>query len=328
MDAEVVERHLDTVRALSKPGRALATDAATATVKNPAWWAAGSPTPERDALHRELLGEARVAAPAVEQGRVAVVLAGPPGAGKSTVLHELLGDEREKYLVVDADEFKRALLERAHRDGSYEGWLVPDEVRELEAAGERFYPLELASLVHEESSYLAGALRDDAMRSGDNLVIDTVLSSEESALAMGRRLVAAGYDVRVVDVEVPYAVSEMRIRGRWREAYTAAVDRGDELGGRWVPSDYARAVFDGPGGKSRPEAAALRLAQECPAVSRYRLFRTSVEQAREARATPVLEVERSRAMWGGPLVDAVVAQTMRRAAATRARGQRPGGLER
>lgn len=152
---------METVRELSKPGQPLAPNAATATMNNPAWWVDGTPTLTRDLLHERLVTEARDAAPDVEQQRRAIVLAGPPGAGKSTVLTDVLGEHRGKYLVIDADEFKRSLLREAQADGSYEQWIVPDAIREREAQGERFYPL--ASLVHEESSYLAQALRKEAI---------------------------------------------------------------------------------------------------------------------------------------------------------------------
>lgn len=302
--AEIIE-HLAAVRELTKPGQALATDAPTSTIHNPAWWFDGAPTVERDELHERLLFEARDAAAEVEQKRRAIILAGPPGAGKSTVLADVLGEHRNKYLVIDADEFKRALLREAQADGSYDSWLVPPVIRDLEAAGERFFPLELASLVHEESSYLAKAMRDVAIAAGDNLVIDAVLSSEASALHLGTLLDAAGYDVKVIDVEVPFELSESRIRARWERAYTAALDTGDALGGRWVPSDFAREIFSRTDGRSKPEVAAQRLAEECPAVRRYQVFRTTMQQAHQAGAKPSVDVDRSRTIRGGELVDTV-----------------------
>ncbi|MGA5647482.1 zeta toxin family protein [Microbacterium sp. NPDC088796] len=328
---------MDTVRELSKPGQALSKDAPTATTNNPAWWVGGEPTLARDLLHERLIDEARAAAPDVEQQYRAIVLAGPPGAGKSTVLADVLGEHRGKYLVIDADEFKRSLLREAQQDGSYDTWLMPDAIREREAQGERFYPLELASLVHEESSYLAKSLRADAIAAGDNIVIDTVLSNEADALALGERLAAAGYDVRVIDVEVPYELSEERIRGRWEHAYTTALDGGDSLGGRWVPSEYARDVFDGPGGRSKPEAAARALAEQCPAVGRYRVFRTTAEEARAADAEgrpaqATVEVDKSRSSRSATLVDTALARTQQRAAVARPtvsdRGSSTNGPER
>lgn len=303
MDSDAVARHVAAVRELSKPGQALAPDAATATTRNPAWWRDGEPTPARDRLHRRLLAHARDAATGGVQGRQALVLAGPPGAGKSTILRELLGGRLGEYLVVDADEFKRELLREATVDGSYESWLLPDVVRARQEAGERFYPLDLAPLVHEESAYLAKELRADAIADGDNIVIDTVLGSEPAAVALGQELDAAGYDVTVVDVEVPFELSAARIRTRWEHDYAAAVGGGDALGGRWVPSGYARDVFHGPDGGSKPEAAARRLATGCPAVRRYRVFRTTADPSGAGWVGPRVVADMSRAAHGASLVD-------------------------
>lgn len=322
MVSVAVARHMDTVRELSKPGQALAPKSPTSTMNNPRWWIDGEPTPDRRRLHLRLLQEARDAAPGVEQQYRAIVLAGPPGAGKSTVLNDVLGEHRSKYLVSDPDEFKRALLIEALADGSYDQWLMPDAIREREAQGERFFPLELASLVHEESSLLGKRLRADAIAAGDNIVIDTVLSNETEAVALGESLREAGYDVRVIDVEVPYELSEERIRGRWERAYSIALEGGDSLGGRWVPSEYAREVFDGRGGRSKPEVAARALAEQCPAVGRYRVFRTTTEEARKAEAEgrtaqATVEVDKSRISRESTLVDTALARTQRRAAVAR-----------
>ena len=129
----------------------------------------------------------------------------------------------------------------------------------LEAAGERFAPLEMASLVHQESSILAVRLRDEAMDSGTNIVVDSVLSHRSSALDLGERLHAGGYDVTVIDVETTYEISASRVEQRWREVTRAYL--GDEtrtgLGGRWVPSEDTRGLFlNDLEGRSGSEAVA------------------------------------------------------------------------
>lgn len=285
---------MELVRELSR--EVLHRDSKHSTKRNPQWWRGGMPTPAREALHERITAELLAEVPTVEFSRLALVMAGPPGAGKGSIRRHILGEDEEKFLVVDADKFKEKLLEAAVADGSFEDWIKPDEIRELEARGEVFYPLEFAALVHEESSYLATQLRDDEMERGTNLVIDTVLADPAKAVALGEQLEAAGYGVRVVDVEVPYEVSEARIRQRWKERYAEAVAGRDVLGGRWVPSTYAREVYAGPGRSSMPRESARRLAEECQAVTHYRVYFTSPEEAKKVTAVPTLEVNQARSM--------------------------------
>lgn len=313
VDGGAIDAHRETVRALAKPGQALAPDGPNATVHNPEWfrYVAGRAIPRsgRAELHDRLIREVVESRPGVRSENRAIVLAGPPGAGKSTVLRdEILGDTANEWLTIDADDFKYALLQAAIDDGSYDAFLKPTLVKDHEAAGERFFPLELASLVHEESSELAKRLRAESIRTGANIVIDTVLSSEVSALGLGKQLEAAGYGVEVVDVEVPYELSESRIAKRWQQSYEVALESGEGLGGRWVPSEYARAVFDGPDGRSFPEFVAERLAAECGAVDRYRRFRTAAEGADR-----VLEVDMVRTTPRSKLVDVAAAAVRARA---------------
>jgi hypothetical protein len=171
---DLVALHLEHVRALTAAGGPLAPGAPTATVANPAWFVRGQvrrPLPARLALHRELVEAYRAAQPHVRAERKAIVRAGPPGAGKSRTLAKTLGAAATTYLQVDADELKRELLVRAAADGSYDLFLKPPAVAQLEADGDRWFPLEMSALVHEESSWLAKRTRDAAIEAGDNLVI-------------------------------------------------------------------------------------------------------------------------------------------------------------
>jgi len=319
-DQDAIDAHRENVRALAKPGRALAPDSPNATVNNPAWFRRRGDQYERRAvrvrLHDRLKEQYVNRHPDVRQDRRAVVLAGPPGAGKSTALNAVLGETVKDYLTIDADEFKRYLLATALQDGSYETHILPDAVRNLIRAGEQFFPLELASLVHEESSMLAKQLRQDAIDRGDNVIIDSVLSSADAAMQLGSMLEMAGYSIDVIDVEVPYVLSQQRIAARWQESYEKAREqaRGAELGGRWVPSEYARDVFDGPDGKSRPEAIAERLANECVAVTRFSRYRTTLDAAGTAIG-PTLEADFIRETKGRPLVPVATSQESKAIAA-------------
>ncbi|MBN0042257.1 zeta toxin family protein [Cellulosimicrobium cellulans] len=306
--------HRETVREFSRAGGPLDKDGPHSTLNNPAWFIDGKvdqPTARRRALWRRLRDEARPEAPGARQDGKAIVLAGPPGAGKGHVQSNVLGLDKDAWLVVDADKFKDKLLREAMNDGSYETFLKPDAVREREAAGEPFFPLELAALVHEESSHLARLLRDEALREGTNVVIDSVLSNPRAAVALGNQLSADGYEVEVVDVEVPYELSQARIAQRWRESYEGAVVTGEGLGGRWVPSVYAREVFNGPGGRARSQESAAALARACAAVLRYRRFWT-----RAAESPMRVETDMGRFQRGGELVDYSLIATRARSVAS------------
>lgn len=308
MSPEEAKRHIDLIRRLCRPGEPVSKDAPTATINNPAWWIDGEPTPQRDRLFGQLLADASARYPDARGESKALVLAGPPGAGKGSVADRVLGESKSSYVNIDADDFKAALLRQAIADGSYESWIKPAAVRDLEASGERFYPMEMAALVHEESSELATEQRARMMTRGTNIIVDTVLGSEASAVELGIQLERAGYSVHVVDVEVPFEVSEERIVQRWAEALASAEAGQDPLGGRWVPSAYARPLFDTEHGRALSQDAAALLAQN-PAVDRYERHFTSLEEHRAAldsgrRATPTKELEQARLHRGGPLVDA------------------------
>lgn len=319
-----VAAHMAQVRRLSRAGGPLSVEGSTATTNVGAWFRGGEPTPLRRRLHRQLLVEANAGARA-DQERHAIVMAGPPGAGKSTVRVPFMaaeGLDPASYTVIDADHFKEGLVHAALADGSYERFIKPSEIRQLEAAGERFFPLEMSALLQEESGLLARAQQRQLLRAGANVIIDTVLSNPDKAVELGGRLEAMGYTVTVLDVEVSAELSQARIEHRWALAYREALTGvGSAGGGRWVPSEYARQVFDGPqgpGGPSRSEAAAAGLAQTCPAVLRYQVLRTPGGREQVLQGQPQLEVDLARSGPGGPLQP--VARSTRSVAAPTAPG--------
>lgn len=306
MNDAAVDRHIETLRSMSRDGGPLAAGSARASVRNREWFTqAGRPTPERRRLHRALLEEAWGQFPQAEQGRRALVLAGPPGAGKSSIRKAVLGAENDAYVTVNSDNFKVKLMKQAERDGSFESFFKGPELRALEATGERLFPMELASLVHEESSMLARQFRNQVLDSGMNIVVDGVLAGQRSAVGLGEQLQAAGFEIAVVDVEVPFEVSEQAIRVRWQGAHERAVAGEETLGGRWVPSEFARDVFDGPDQRSRPEAVAADLARTNPNVLAYQVWR------RQGAVEPATcDVDMRRASFGSPLVDLRSAQAL------------------
>ncbi len=240
-------------------GGVLEKDAPTATINNREWFRSnGSPRPERRALHDQLYAEVRAQFPEARQDARALVLAGPPGAGKGSVAEKVLGEEISQFVNVDADEFKKLLLREAIADGSYESAIKPLEVREMEGTGETFYPLELASLVHTESSRLAAALREDLIAEKTNVVVDTVLGDETSADGLAEQLTRAGYEVTVIDVEVPYLCRR-----------TASKCVGRKPWRRPRPVRPARSVDDGCRARTLDRCSTLGMAARSRRTSRH-----------------------------------------------------------
>ncbi|WP_139738584.1 zeta toxin family protein [Actinomyces wuliandei] len=273
------------LRELSREGGPLSPDAPGATVRNPEWFRqvpGGDfvPRPGRRELHRRLLAQFYEEHGRGDTGRQAVVLAGPPGAGKGVVRSQVLEEAGQRFTVVDPDEFKVLLVRAAVEDGSIEAMMPAEAV----GRGVRLAPMELAALVHEESPYLARRVRQAALKRGENVVVGGVMADEVKAVRLASQLAGAGYDIQVVDVEVPAEVSRYRIAQRWVEQTYSS-----ELGGRWVPSEFRELVFDTQDvAGSRCDRAARAVAEQVPEVSRYRRFFTTVEEARQAVATPRL----------------------------------------
>lgn len=276
-----------------------------ATINNPEWFRAGRPLGGRADFHEQITTDLLAEHPGVKQEKRAVVLAGPPGAGKSRIIGdrgkagEVPQYDPDTFITVDADFFKERLLSRALADGTYQEFIKPDFVKDLERDGEVFSPLEMASLVHEESSMLAKAARNELASGGYNMVLDTVLSTERAADDIGQVLSAHGYTVTVIDVEVPAEMSKTAVQDRWREGYEGmlAGDPNKILGGRWVPSEYVDAVFKD--GVSQPQKSAAHLAETNSNVIAYQSYERTMKNPQRAEVVS----DQVRQKVGGPLLD-------------------------
>lgn len=275
-------------------------DAPTATVNNPEWFRFDSKgklvaLQSRADLHNQIITEFfQGHSPAPEgQTPVAIVLAGPPGSGKSTSLHTLFnqgdthitgGLSRNDFVVIDADAIKTALIKQARADGSLDSFIKPAVVRQLEAqAGEVFSDLDLASLVHTESSLIARKVRSFAVRSGYNVIIDQVSAKKRPVTELFESLEAQGYSARVVEIDASRSFSLESTFARYVHAW--------EKGGtaRRVPTEVVDSIYT-PEGASKPREVIQSVLDETPCkVSSYRRFHAAV-----LREAPVLVAQGER----------------------------------
>jgi integrase len=261
---ERADAHQRRLSALSRAGGPLNPASPAATTNNPAWFdrrAGLRPLPARRRLHRQLLEAWRARRPAVRTDRHAILLAGPPGAGKSTVLAAVIaatGTAADEWRIINSDDFKDQLLEQARRDGSYDSWLLQGQLAERQAPDERVWPRELAALVHQEAGLLVSRATRSALASGENVVIDGTLSDAPRAHELLERLIAAGYSVRLVDVEASHEAVQARVAARWRADYVAA-----EAGTRADPTVAAPRALDEDG-----QRRLLRAAEAAPVRAR------------------------------------------------------------
>lgn len=230
---------------LGAPGGPLADDTASSTIHNSTWFEEGiQPSTQRKAVHREIRNTFRAQRPNVRRERRAIVLAGPPGAGKSSARKKLIADmgsSDEDWRDLNADDFKDQLLLRAARDGSIDRELAPPGTEALT-------PRERASLVHEESSLLMKQERDRAILRGENIILDGTLANEPKAFAMLEVLHKRGYAVDIIVVDGPKPVTKARAEYRWRSEHIESLKPDatatEQLGGRAVPPGFIDKLYE------------------------------------------------------------------------------------
>ncbi|MFI5436402.1 AAA family ATPase [Rhodococcus baikonurensis] len=265
------------------------------------------PTRERLRLHERILNEWRGSRKEVARDRTAILMAGPPGAGKSTAQHQLVGGALTRWRHLDADEFKLRLLGAAVADGSLQE-LLPEELRAAQGEPSRLYPNELCALVHVESNVILERAVAQSLTAGENVIIDGTMAWKPWVSGLVAQLDDTGYTIHVVDVEASREIAVARIVHRWQQgalaAFTAAAtDSAAQMGGRWLPVSAVDRLFadsrlpDGKPlqGRSVSEINALEVSEESSAVTRYDLYRTlAVDRGPE-------HVERRERIDGGDL---------------------------
>ncbi len=183
-------------------------------------------------------------------GRAVVVAAGPPGAGKTEALSTLA---LSGYRVIDPDVAKDLLLDDAEKHGllTYRNaYVLPD--------GQPVGVRELAAHVHSISTRTTDIVRQLALATGENVIIEGTLSWRPLTGQYIGELFSAGYgDLEVVDVEAPLAVALERARNRW----WAGRQSNQAAGGRFVPDEVIESSYVDPLGESSCAANARILAE-------------------------------------------------------------------
>ncbi|MFZ2177520.1 MAG: zeta toxin family protein [Rhodococcus sp. (in: high G+C Gram-positive bacteria)] len=201
-----------------------------------------------DDARRRRIRDATVDAYLAEQsgierdGRCAIVTAGVPGAGKSTVI-EHRGLAGQGWRVLDADRIKDHLIRGALNCGIYDDLLemtLPD--------GGLLRPRELATLVHRESTGILDAVQERCVQAGENLVIEGTFRWRGLGAQLLTELGGAGYtDITIVDVEVLCETACERARQRW---WSGRTDPDDDLGGRFTPTKAITDLYLDRSGRS------------------------------------------------------------------------------
>ncbi|MDR3106883.1 MAG: zeta toxin family protein, partial [Bifidobacteriaceae bacterium] len=219
---EQLIRHARTLQALHLPGGDLRFDSPWATRRRPEWHKPSKPRRERAAVLHRLIGEWAAGRPEALAERRALVLAGPPGAGKTSRRGEALaalGEDPAGYAVIDSDVFKELLIREALRDGTWPQ-LVPDSVWQREADGERFYPMELSALFHSEAAILVMyAQMKWVLPAGVNVVLEGVHPNPAAATRMVALLDSYDYQVATATVETAERECLVRSVARWAAGY-------------------------------------------------------------------------------------------------------------
>jgi predicted ABC-type ATPase len=190
-------------------------------------------TAEREAQQNAILQRLYEEASGVPNNRQALMSGGLGGAGKSYVLANHPDIAQDQYLTINADELKDELIKAG---------MAPD------VPG--LTPLEMAGLIHEESSDMSLRLAELAHRDGKNLIWDITMGSQGSVASRLAKLRENNYTVKGIFVSIPAEKSVESAMQRWRDGLDR-FNAGEGLGGRYVPPDIIRSAADVQNARAR-----------------------------------------------------------------------------
>lgn len=225
-----------------------------------------SAAPAMGTLWRQLVGAtvqaymSRAEREGVRGGR-AIIMAGPPGAGKShgvDAVRNALGPEESKRLgvvedgviTVDADDVKQVLLgnpvagleidpdllaqARDHWDH-----LITEHAPEILADGKPLLRGELATLVHSLSTATAGKVRENLVAARFDVKIEGTLKGKEKGALLVQQLRKRQYtQVCIVAVDTPQQICLEGAHRRWVEPRSTG-----DVTARYTPPEAVNSTF-------------------------------------------------------------------------------------
>lgn len=202
----------DLVQAALKAG--LSTDD---TYENGSHGPKGHWSPEREQLHRQIVDEIIKENAHVPKEARSVIMGGLPGSGKSSMLKENDTIDKHDFVTINPDDIKERLI--AHD-------ALPDH-----PLVEGLKPMEMAGLIHEESSKIAYDLATRVSADGTNCIWDITMASQEQADKRINELkddTGPVYHVTALFSDVTTEIAKERALKR----YTDEMDT--PMGGRYV----------------------------------------------------------------------------------------------
>lgn len=184
--------------------------------------------PDRLALHQQIIDRVIARYDHVPRSRRAVMAGGLPGAGKTSVLR----GQADHLMPIDPDEMKAELIAAGG---------LPDV-----PGGEHLSPMELSTVLHLESSWLADQLLRRAAAEGIDVLIDATMGEQAAPRSRIELLQQHGYSIRGMFVDVDVDTSLRRTQERYRRAMRRWA-AGQGPGGRPVPPQFIEQSRRAPG---------------------------------------------------------------------------------
>jgi SPP1 gp7 family putative phage head morphogenesis protein len=174
--------------------------------------ASGTLTPERAAFRADEVSAAFKGVTPVpsDETPLAVLMIGGTASGKSTIVNEVMSKDLN-FVRVDADAIK---------------FDIPEYKASIKASAR-----DAAAIVHEESSQIAGDIRNGAIAGNYNVFVDATGANAEKYRLLINSLKEKGYEVHIIGIgnDVEQAIIRSAARA--------------ERTGRWVPEGFIRETY-------------------------------------------------------------------------------------